>query len=322
MHASLLGEDMMSDADLALARSRSASASASAHSAAAAAGVIEQLKREEQEKSYQQRRERAESAARRNPFGSDADANEEDDDSSSYRPPGLILPTATGASDVTGGGHSWNNGHAREMRSPSFSAYTFSPHADPRSRPLSPPGVALDDLNNDESEKSVSATDLERAVLAAGAEHDGPPGPLLLGYKKSESSIRKDFTTVDWFFARSQMHRVRRLLRETNRIGGWKGKLQNIFLAAQGWIVLFLVGVLTAFSASIIHSVSAWLSDLKGGYCSGHNIFATRRVCQNKKKKDRRMRIGRGREMFIAHPCCCCCLLFVVFRLHGRATPR
>lgn len=127
-----------------------------------------------------------------------------------------------------------------------------------------------------------SATDLERQLLSgssAEAAHDGPPGPLLSSYSKSTSSIRKDFTTVDWWFSKAQMHRVRRLLRERNIGRGWQGKVKNIILAGQGWLVLALVGVLTGGTASIIHLVSAWLSDLKDGRCVGHNIFCTKRVC-------------------------------------------
>ena len=53
----------------------------------------------------------------------------------------------------------------------------------------------------------------------------------------------------DWFFARANMHRVRRLFRAKNARYGWKGQIKNMFLAVQGWMVLMLVGVCTAVSA-------------------------------------------------------------------------
>jgi len=134
------------------------------------------------------------------------------------------------------------------------------------------------------SHRNVSATDLERAQIETtevDEEHKlaAAPLPMLLQYADASSQIRKDFATVDWFFSKSQMHRVRRLTRAANKNLGWQGKLKNWALAAQGWVLLFCVGVLSALTAYVIHHVSSWLSDLKGGYCHGHNLFSTRRVC-------------------------------------------
>jgi chloride channel 3/4/5 len=171
-------------------------------------------------------------------------------------------PTAASSNSVSAGGM---NG---------ISSHGYSPSHDTNVR------------SNQNNNENVSATDLERAALAdGGASSDGDDtnhvgtGPLLRDYLRSTSTIRKDFTTVDWFFAKSKMHRVRRLLRNENKNQGVKGKLKNLWLAGQGWLVLCVVGLCTALSASLIHLVSAWLSDLKGGYCAGHNIFVTRRVC-------------------------------------------
>ena len=107
----------------------------------------------------------------------------------------------------------------------------------------------------------------------------GEQGPLLKDYHSSTSSIRKDYTTVDWYFTKHNLGRIRRMIRLTNKAQGWKGKGMNLFIAAQGWIILFFVGVLTAASASFIHLVCEWLIDIKEGYCERHGFFTTRRVC-------------------------------------------
>ena len=107
----------------------------------------------------------------------------------------------------------------------------------------------------------------------------GEQGPLLKDYHSSTSSIRKDYTTVDWYFTKHNLGRIRRMIRLTNKAKGWKGKAMNLFIAAQGWIILFFVGVLTAASASFIHLVCEWLIDIKEGYCERHGFFTTRRVC-------------------------------------------
>jgi chloride channel 3/4/5 len=111
------------------------------------------------------------------------------------------------------------------------------------------------------------------------SEYDYSSGPLLSDYHEHSSTIRKDYTTLDWNFSKYSLHRMRRLLRLENLNNpGWKGRLKYAYIQAQAWIVLLLVGVLTAFAASIIHLVSEWLSDLKEGYCSV-NWSTTRRVC-------------------------------------------
>jgi len=136
------------------------------------------------------------------------------------------------------------------------------------------------DGDDEDGDASVSASSLEREMLQRGDSPLAPYSvkPLLLEYKKSTSSIRKDFTTVDWYFSKHLMHRVRRLMRSRNFSLGWPGRVRNWWLAAQAWIVLALVGIATATSASVIHLVSAWLADLKEGYC-GENFFSNRRVC-------------------------------------------
>jgi len=126
---------------------------------------------------------------------------------------------------------------------------------------------------------SASDADIDLDELEDEEAQLGEQGPLLKDYHSSTSSIRKDYTTVDWYFTKHNLGRIRRMIRLTNKAQGWKGKGMNLFIAAQGWIILFFVGVLTAASASFIHLVCEWLIDIKEGYCSKHGFFLTRRVC-------------------------------------------
>lgn len=213
-----------------------------------------------------------------------AEAAEEHDIASpsfSYAPPAAAASSSATAPVVEESSDSFFN-RGRDSRAISYAAYTFAAHA-------SRPNTNVAPASSSSGGLSASATDLELQVLAAGtgpsAAHDGAPEPLLLEYRKSTSNIRKDFTTVDWFFSKSEMHRLRRLLRKTNLLGGWKGRLVNYTLAAQAWIVLFLVGAATAVSASFVHTVGAWLTDVKEGYCEG-NMFLTQSVCQYKRGRE------------------------------------
>ena len=145
-----------------------------------------------------------------------------------------------------------------------------SANASPNTTPPYKPTVTGQEEPDDHLD--LDALEDEEATLLAS-------GPLLKDYHSSTSSIRKDYTTVDWYFTKANLGRIRRMIRLTNRAKGWKGRAMNAFIAAQGWIILFFVGVLTAASASFIHLVAEWLIDIKEGYCAAHGFFTTKRVC-------------------------------------------
>ena len=154
-----------------------------------------------------------------------------------------------------------SNGHSPAPLTASISAASSAaPPAPSAAGPAGDADIDLDELEDEEAQL-------------------GEQGPLLKDYHSSTSSIRKDYTTVDWYFTKHNLGRIRRMIRLTNKASGWRGKAMNLFIAAQGWIILFFVGVLTAASASFIHLVCEWLIDIKEGYCEKHGFFTTRRVC-------------------------------------------
>lgn len=55
---------------------------------------------------------------------------------------------------------------------------------------------------------------------------------------------------------------------QLRRLKGWRGKLHLWFDSIQGWILVFLVGILTACTAYFIDVSEASIFDIKRGYCA------------------------------------------------------
>lgn len=49
---------------------------------------------------------------------------------------------------------------------------------------------------------------------------------------------------------------------------GWRYRLWESYDAAQGWIVVTLVGAAIGFNAALLSIITEWLSDVKLGYCT------------------------------------------------------
>ncbi|KAF6820242.1 voltage-gated chloride channel [Colletotrichum sojae] len=85
----------------------------------------------------------------------------------------------------------------------------------------------------------------------------------------------EDFTTIDWVqdAAREQ---ARRKLRRRRRAGmldngqatGWRYRLRESYDAAQGWLVVTLIGVAIGLNAAFLNIITEWLSDIKMGHCT------------------------------------------------------
>lgn len=85
----------------------------------------------------------------------------------------------------------------------------------------------------------------------------------------------EDFTTIDWVqdAAREQQ---RRKARRQERAGfferegslGWRRKAYEAYDAAQGWIVVSLIGIVIGVNAAFLNIVTEWLSDIKLGHCT------------------------------------------------------
>ncbi|KAF3803184.1 putative chloride channel protein [Colletotrichum gloeosporioides] len=84
----------------------------------------------------------------------------------------------------------------------------------------------------------------------------------------------EDFTTIDWVqdAAREQ---ARRKMRRRRRAGmldtgqaGWRYRLRESYDAAQGWLVVTLIGITIGLNAAFLNIITEWLSDIKMGYCT------------------------------------------------------
>lgn len=84
----------------------------------------------------------------------------------------------------------------------------------------------------------------------------------------------EDFTTIDWVqdAARERQRRKARRKRTAGLFDNgrvtWRYKLWESYDAAQGWIVVTLVGAAIGMIASFLNIITEWLSDIKLGYCT------------------------------------------------------
>ncbi|EQL00086.1 voltage-gated chloride channel [Ophiocordyceps sinensis CO18] len=84
----------------------------------------------------------------------------------------------------------------------------------------------------------------------------------------------EDFTTIDWVqdAAREQARRKARRKQAAGFYGRgqsrWRYRLWQSYDAAQGWIVVTIIGVAIGLNAAFLNIITEWLSDIKLGHCS------------------------------------------------------
>ncbi|KAI9167180.1 Chloride channel protein [Paramyrothecium foliicola] len=84
----------------------------------------------------------------------------------------------------------------------------------------------------------------------------------------------EDFTTIDWVqdAAREQARRKARRHRAAGLYDlgrtNWRYRLWASYDAAQGWIVVTIIGAAIGLNAALLNIVTEWLSDIKMGYCT------------------------------------------------------
>lgn len=84
------------------------------------------------------------------------------------------------------------------------------------------------------------------------------------------------FTSTDWVHdSIADGYRILKL----RRLKGWRGKLRVWFDSIQGWILVFVVGILTACTAYFIDVSEAAIFDVKRGYCSDRPWLSHRECC-------------------------------------------
>ena len=84
------------------------------------------------------------------------------------------------------------------------------------------------------------------------------------------ASALQHFTTIDWVqdAAREQARRKARRRRHAGLVDrDWRTRIQESYDAAQGWIVLTIIGAAIGLNAAFLNIVTEWLGDIKMGYC-------------------------------------------------------
>ncbi|EGG13118.1 uncharacterized protein MELLADRAFT_46362 [Melampsora larici-populina 98AG31] len=73
------------------------------------------------------------------------------------------------------------------------------------------------------------------------------------------------YTSVDWLHEHVKQS-IRR--KKLNQLVGFRGRLRRTWDKSQGWVLVTMIGMVTALMAGLIVSLEMWLFDLKEGYCA------------------------------------------------------
>ncbi|KAI1172692.1 voltage gated chloride channel [Nemania sp. FL0916] len=113
------------------------------------------------------------------------------------------------------------------------------------------------------------------AVSTAERGEDGrAPAHGQIEEEIAEIKRYEDFTTIDWVQDAAQ-ERIRRNTQRRKTAGlyghgrvSWRYQLWESYDAAQGWIVVTLIGAAIGLNAAFLNIVTEWLGDVKTGYCT------------------------------------------------------
>ncbi|KAI0856643.1 voltage gated chloride channel [Xylaria cubensis] len=113
------------------------------------------------------------------------------------------------------------------------------------------------------------------AVSTAERGEDGnAPAQSQIEEEIAEIKRYEDFTTIDWVQDAAQ-ERIRRNAQRRKAAGryghgksSWRYQLWESYDAAQGWIVVTLIGAAIGLNAAFLNIITEWLGDVKTGYCT------------------------------------------------------
>ncbi|KAB5532592.1 chloride channel [Coniochaeta sp. 2T2.1] len=125
---------------------------------------------------------------------------------------------------------------------------------------------------------SVSSR-LSFAVATAAERGENQHGSSTAIEHQIEEEIDKikryeDFTTIDWVqdAAREQLRRKAKRRRNAGLWDrgkfDWRHRLRESYEAAQGWIVVTIIGAAIGLNAGFLNIITEWLSDIKLGHCT------------------------------------------------------
>ncbi|KAK4896514.1 hypothetical protein LTR28_001826, partial [Elasticomyces elasticus] len=125
--------------------------------------------------------------------------------------------------------------------------------------------------------RTTSARTLSRRLSALSTAEQGRDETVTsadqaVAEEIAEIKRYEDFTTLDWVqdAAREQLRRKARRQEKAGffeREGGigWRRRLWESYDAAQGWIVVSLIGAAIGLNAAFLNIITEWLSDIKLG---------------------------------------------------------
>ena len=116
-----------------------------------------------------------------------------------------------------------------------------------------------------------------RIASLAGLDRKGPLSAMTMGSVFQDERVWYDqFTSTDWVHdSIADGHRVRELRKRK----GIKGRLWVWFDSAEGWILVAIIGCLTACLAYIVDISESSIFDLKEGYCKGRWYSSRSKCC-------------------------------------------
>lgn len=88
----------------------------------------------------------------------------------------------------------------------------------------------------------------------------------------------QDFSTIDWIKDR----RRDKIAKSRNLIG--HSYYRVLFDSVRGYLLIVLIGICIGLVASQINSLSAWLTDVKSGYCINAWYLSKRLCCLSHQK--------------------------------------
>lgn len=121
-----------------------------------------------------------------------------------------------------------------------------------------------------------------RIASMAGLDRRGPLSAMTMGSVFQDDRVWYDqFTSTDWVHdSIADGYRVRELRKRK----GIKGRLWAWFDSAQGWILVAIIGGLTACIAYFVDVTESSIFDLKEGSCSGGWYWSKNKCCMGKEE--------------------------------------
>ncbi|KAF4512935.1 hypothetical protein G6O67_000263 [Ophiocordyceps sinensis] len=141
---------------------------------------------------------------------------------------------------------------------------------------MNPPSISTSFSRNPHVVRRPSISSrLSFAVSTAErGEADAAAAEVPIEEAIAEIKRYEDFTTIDWVqdAAREQARRKARRKQAAGFYGRgqsrWRYRLWQSYDAAQGWIVVTIIGVAIGLNAAFLNIITEWLSDIKLGHCS------------------------------------------------------